>query len=366
MISRIRAYLTEIPLREPFRIALGTSTVSRNVVIEVETRDGITGMGEASPSKRVLGEDIESVVSTLNMIYHKISGWESLSLEKAYSLLHGTSGSPSAKAALDMALLDIVGKDLGVPVFRLLGGFRDSIETDITIGIMDPEEQARRAVMHVESGFRILKVKLGEDPETDIRRVRAVRDAVGEGIKIRVDANQGWSVEEAIRVIDRISGYDVELVEQPVRWDDLSGLAEVRKNSPVPVAADESVKTPEDAIRAIEMDAVDIINIKLMKSEGICGAVRIAHISEAAGVKNMVGCMGESGVGITAAVHVAQALRNIEYCDLDSDLLHAEDIVEEGRASISNGTRRVSEKPGLGLKELRRGMLKPIMSLPRQ
>lgn len=356
---RLEAWLLEVPLREPFRIALGTSTASRNVVIRLTSEDGLAGWGEASPSKRVLNETVEDVVNTLKRVSGRLDV-DYTGFEKIYEFLGSFEGAPSAKAALDMALLDLYAKSLGRPLWRLIGGYRESIETDITIGIMEPEEQAKRALKYVEQGFRALKLKLGLEPEKDVERVRAVRDAVGEGVKIRVDANQGWSVDEAKWVIDRITSYDVELVEQPVRWDDLRGMREVRRESPVPIAADESVKTPRDALRVAEMEAADIINIKLMKSRGILGALRIAAISEASGIKNMIGCMGESRLGITAGVHAAQAVRNIVIYDLDADLLQAENVFSGG-ASIEKGVREAEEAPGLGSFEVNDKYMKKII-----
>jgi len=348
---KAQVYLFNASYREPFIISLGTSTVTTNVIIRIEKND-IEGWGEASPSPRILGDDIDYIIKTLENIYPKIQKLDELTPEKIYEVIHSSSGSLSAKAGLEIALLDIWSKEIGKPLYKLLGGYRDFIETDITIGIMEPEEQAKRALRYVEEGFRIIKLKLGLDPDKDVKRVRTVRDVVGEGIKIRVDANQGWSVKEAIKVIDKISDYDVELVEQPVKYDDIEGLVRVKKESSIPIAADESVKTPEDAIRVIKKEAVDIINIKLMKSEGILGAIKIASISEAAGIKNMIGCMGESRLGITAAVHTALAIRNIQYYDLDSDLLLTDDPVISGGALRDNSKRFIKYGKGLCIENI--------------
>ena len=238
---------------------------------------------------------------------------------------------------------------MGVSVAKLLGGpYRPYVETDVTIGIMEPEEQAKRAVMYVEKGFRILKIKLGEDPDMDLERVRAVRDAVGEGVRIRVDANQGWSVEDAIRVINRIAVFDVELVEQPIRWSDLEGLSRVRRNTPLPIAVDESVKKATDVFKVAKLEAADIVNIKVMKSGGLLGALRVAHASEAVGLVIMIGCMGEGRLGITGAVCLAASSMNIKYYDLDSDVLLAEDYAKGG-SSVENGRRFLPEEKGLGV-----------------
>ncbi len=342
---KLEAWVVELPLLEPLRISTGVSEKSRTVVVRLTTPEGLEGWGEACPSRSVLGETIEMVEEAVKKLGRIDVDYTSI--EAIHEYTWSLRAPSSLAAALDMALLDLYGKALGRPVWRLLGGYRDSIETDITIGIMEPEEQAKRAVRYVEEGFKILKLKLGLEPEKDVERVRRVRDAVGEGVRIRVDANQGWSVEEAIRVIDRIASYDVELVEQPTRWDDWEGLRKIKRESPLPIALDESVKTPADALKAIQLEAADIINIKLMKTRGLTGAVRVAHVSEAAGLKNMIGCYGETRLGMTAHVHVAQALRNIAYYDTDCDLLTMGQAFTGG-AGIEKGIRRAGEEPGLG------------------
>ena len=364
-IKRVDVYRVELKYVEPFRIALGTSVVSHNVVVRVTSVDGAEGWGEGSPSRRILGDTIDMAVRDAGRLASKILELGDVELEHLHEIAGREEYSLSAVAALDMALCDLKGKLAGTPIYRLFGGYRESLETDITIGIMEPEEMVKRAVKYVDMGFKALKLKLGEDPDTDIERVRAVRDAVGEGITIRVDANQGWTVEQAIRVIDRISGYDVELVEQPVRYDDVEGLAKVRKESPVPIAADESAKKPSDVVRLARAEAVDIVNIKLMKAGGIWGALKVAAVSEACGIKNMVGCMGESRLGITAGVHFALATRNVVYYDLDSDLLLAEDIVLSGGASIEKGVRKVADKPGLGITSIDQAKLRKVASYER-
>ena len=356
---KVEAYIHRAPLQEALRIATGTSTESRTLLVRIVDGD-LEGWGEACPSRTVLGETLEESLESLRRVAGRVAECDYTSLERISEFLAGIEATSSVKAALDMALLDLYSKALGRPLWRVLGGYRDSVETDITIGIMEPREMAERAVRYVERGFRILKLKLGEEPEKDVERVRAVRDAVGEGVRIRVDANQGWSVEEALQVIDRIASYDVELVEQPTRWDDLPGLAEIRAESPLPIALDESVKTPEDALAVARLEAADIINIKLMKSQGLLGALRIVHICEAAGIENMVGCFGESRVGMTAAVHFSQAMRNVRYYDLDCDILLAEQLVSGG-ASIDKGLRRAPDEPGLGRFEPKWGRLARVL-----
>jgi len=360
MIKSMSIYLLEIPMKEPFTISLGTLTMTRNIVVELETKEGCIGLGEASPSKRILGETIEDVIETLKILYKQAKEIPPDNIERLYEIISKVDGAPSAKAAFEMAYLDILGKEWGKPLCKIIGGYREVVNTDITIGIMEPEEQAKRAKYYVDHGFSKLKLKLGLDPEKDAERVKTVREAIGDNIVIRVDANQGWTLEQALWVINKISEYNVELVEQPVKWDDIASMKKLTKEGIIPIAADETVKTPKDALLVAEKEAADIINIKITKSRGIWGAIKIAAISEAAGIKNMIGCMGESRIGITAKTHLALGMKNIVYYDLDSDLLPVKDVVEQGGATIHKGDRRVPDMPGLGIIKIKKDIMKLI------
>lgn len=347
-LEEVEIFCVELPYREVFTIATGSTARSWNIAVRVKLEDNTTGWGEGSPSYTVLGETRGLVVSCARQLAEELLAERDLSFERLYELC-ANCPSPSAAAAIEEAVLDAWARGAEVSLAKLLGGpYRDSIETDITIGIMEPIEQASRAVKFVEEGFRILKLKLGLEPEKDVKRVRVVRDAVGEGVRIRVDANQGWTVEQAINVINRIAGYDVEYVEQPVKWDDISGLARVRKESPLPIAVDESVKRAADVIKIAKLEAADIVNIKVMKSAGLLGALRVAHVSEAAGLANMIGCMGEGRLGITGAACFAASARNVVYFDLDSDLLLASDYARGGSIP-EKGKRSLPTSPGLGV-----------------
>ena len=220
---------------------------------------------------------------------------------------------------------------------------------------------AKDAVKAVKRGFKALKVKVGVNPSEDVERIKRIREAVGSEIQIRIDANQGWKPKEAIDVLKKIEKYNVQFVEQPVKAEDIKGLATVRKNSSIPVMADETVHSPEDALKVIKAEAVDLINIKLMKSGGIWKAMKIAAIAEAAKIPCMVGCMGESNLGITAAVHFAAATKNVQYADLDSDLLLKDKLVKRGGAKLKDSKRTLPKKNGLGILSFNMKLLgKPV------
>jgi len=361
-IQQIETYAVKLRYHEPFRIAPATSFESNNIIVKITTDSGIIGVGESSPSERVTHETPQTVIGTLDKIAPHLIGMNPLRIEQIVEEMDQTvAENPSAKAAIDMALHDTMGKTAETPLFKLLGGFREAVVTDLTLSIKKPEEMAKDAARAVSRGFEALKVKVGVDPEEDLERVRRIREAVGPDIAIRIDANQGWTVCQAIEVLKRLERFDIELAEQPVTADDIKGLAKIRKNSSIPVMADESVHSPEDASSLIRQDAVDLINIKLMKSGGILKARKIAAVAEAARVPCMIGCMGESAVGITAGVHLAAAIKNIQYADLDSDILIRDKLVLEGGARLEASRRIPPEKPGLGVTKLDGKLLgKPV------
>jgi L-alanine-DL-glutamate epimerase-like enolase superfamily enzyme len=357
-IERVEVYQVTLRFFEPFRIAPGVSEKSSNIIVRIVTDYGVEGWGESSPSLRVTGETVETVFEALSRIAPRLIGMCQLRIEQDVEMMDRViKGNPAAKAAIDIALHDILGKTVGKQLFMLLGGYRTEFPTDITLGIKPPGEMAYDAVRALERGFRALKVKVGVNPSEDVERIRMVREAVGEDVEIRIDANEGWSPDQAIETLNKVEKFKISFVEQPVPAKDVKGLARVRKNSPIPVMADESVHSPSDALRLIQEEAVDLINIKLMKSGGILKARRISDVAEAAGVPCMIGCMSESEIGIAAGAHFAAGLRNVMYADLDCDLLHADKLVKKGGTRVVNSTRLFPRGNGLGIEELDMEML---------
>ena len=256
----------------------------------------------------------------------------------------------SAKAAVDMALWDLYGQLYRIPVYKLLGGSRKQLVTDITISVNSPEEMARDAISAVGRGYDTLKIKVGANPALDVARLTAVRGAIGDGTRIRIDANQGWEPKQAVRLLNQMQerGLDIEFVEQPVKARDFQGLKYVTERSYVPVLADESVFSPEDAVTIMQMRAADLVNIKLMKCGGLYNALKIVSAAEVYGVECMIGCMLEAKISVNAAVHLACARKIITKIDLDGPVLCSEDpilggaVFEEQRITVSDG-------PGLGI-----------------
>jgi L-alanine-DL-glutamate epimerase-like enolase superfamily enzyme len=361
-IQQIEVYSVSLSYKEPFRIAPGATTESNNVVVKITTDYDIVGWGESSPSQRVTGETPETVIKTLDKIAPKLIGLCPLRIEHDVEVMDSiVDGNPAAKAAVDIALHDILGKTGRKPLFMLMGGYRTEVLTDVTLSIKSPKEMAEDAVKAVKKGFKALKVKVGINPAGDVERIKLIREAVGNDVQIRIDANQGWTRQQAIGVLNKITNFNIQFVEQPVPAEDLKGLISVRKNSSIPVMADESVHSPEDAARLIQAGAIDLINIKLMKSGGLLKARRIAAVAETSGIPCMIGCMGESEVGIAAGTHLAAAVKNIQYADLDSDILLKDKLVRKGGTKVKNSMRTFSKLHGLGVKEMNEGLLgKPL------
>ena len=250
-----------------------------------------------------------------------------------------------------MALWDLYGQLYNIPVYKLLGGSKDKIVTDITISVNSPEEMARDAITAINRGYDTLKVKVGVNPKLDVERLSAIRNAIGSRAKLRIDANQAWKPQEAVRILNQMQeqGLDIELVEQPVIAHDIEGLKYVTERSYVPVLADESVFSPLDAMKIIQSGAADLINIKLMKCGGITPALKIADAASIMGVECMLGCMLEAKVSVNAAVHVACARSIITKIDLDGPVLCSEDPIIGG-SIFDEKDITVSKAPGLGIK----------------
>jgi o-succinylbenzoate synthase len=352
IISEFEIYPVQIPLKTPFVISAGAQDDYEGVLLKITADDGTVGWGEASPSERVTGETVDSVVNVLETkIKSKLIGEDGLDLNRNLKLIESTiQDNSSARTAVDIALHDLFTRSTHVPLKDFIGGFRDKIETCFTVVIGSIEQSVKDAIRLVEEeNFQILKVKIGVDPEEDIARVRAIREAVGEEPRIRLDANEGYEVETAINTLNDLQQYDIEFVEQPVASDDIEGMAGVRNNVEIPIMADESVREPEDVAQIIEHQAADMINIKLMKAGGIHNGVKIASMAAEAGMVCQIGCFIETSIGIAAATHVALAVENIKYADLDGHLFLTQDVVEDFKLT-NEGINRVSSKPGLGFK----------------
>lgn len=360
-ITDIKLGHISVPLKTPFKTALRTVNSIEDIIVKIITDTGEIGYGEAAPTAVITGDTMESIVGAVenhikkNLIGMNMENFEDIMLRLENSLVKNYS----AKAAVDIALYDLYGQLYKAPVYKLLGGYRKEIVTDITISVNEPEQMAKDALEAVNLGYKTLKIKVGKDSSIDMERIKAIRKAVGYDIKLRIDANQGWKAKEAVYALRRMeeADLDIELVEQPVIAQDINGLKFVTDNVSIPVLADESVFSPMDAMKIMEMRAADLINIKLMKTGGIHNALKICAAAESYGVECMMGCMLESKISVTAAAHLAGAKSIITKIDLDGPLLCREDPFKGG-ALFDNHKISLSEEEGFGFSRVQSSKIK--------
>lgn len=350
-IKSVSTYPLDLNLKEPFAIANETMYVGENVFLKIETDEDIVGWGCATPDT-VTSETKDSVINCFNSILKDILiGEDPTRINFLNDIIEEKiKGNPSLRAGINMGLYDIIGKKANMPLYKLLGGYRDKIETSVTIGLNPIDVMIEKAKEFVNQGFTCLKIKCGMDPDQDIEVVLAIRDIVGSKIKIRLDANEGYSLEKALRVIETLEklGADIEILEQPTPAKYLYALKEVTAQCTVPIMADETALTLRDSLKAVKMEIADMINVKLMKIGGITNAIKANTFAEIAEIPVMIGCMNESMAAMAAGVHFACAFKNVQYADLDSALDFEEDIVKGG-ATYKDGFVIPSNKPGLGI-----------------
>ncbi len=327
----------DLKLTTPFRISRGVQHTAANVLVEIPYQNHI-GYGEAAPN-HYYGETRDIVLAALSAFEDHLGDDPFLIDEITRRLDQRVRLNPAAKAAVDMALYDLVGKLLGVPVYKLLGlSPTQAAQTSYTIGIDTPENMARKAQQARD--YPILKIKVGTPRDLD--NLKAIRD-VSSAI-IRVDANTAWTPKEAIKMIQAIEPYHIEFVEQPTTPRDLDGLRLIRENAPIPIIADESCVAVEDIPRLA--GCVDGVNFKLMKSGGITNVLKMIHVARAHHLRVMIGCMIESSLAITAAAHLTPL---VDYADLDGHLLIDNDPF--AGVTVEQGKLILPDAPGLGVRK---------------
>lgn len=348
-ITRIETWREEIPLTRPYEIAFRRSESAENCFVRVVPDQGAPGLGCAAPEHHVTGETMDECEAALqpdglDFLTGRDPRERALLAREIDGHLPDT---PAARAALDMALYDLLARRLEVPLVRLLGQAHKALPTSITIGIMGVTDTLEEAEEYLGKGFRVLKVKTGRDLEEDIERVRKLRERFGRDITVRVDANQGYDADMLTRFVQATQDQGLEFVEQPLpAGEDMRALPEATRAL---IAADESLLSPADALAlAAPPRACGIFNIKLMKCGGPTAGLRIADIADLAGIHLMWGCMDESRISISAALHTALACPATRYLDLDGHLDLARDPAAGG-FHIKDGVMHPSDDPGLGV-----------------
>lgn len=356
-ITHIETFPVQVPINpaRAIRGGRGYHTVSPFLMLKVHTDEDITGVGEVSCTPGWSGEDNRTAAHFIQSVFAPVLvGEDPTQIERLTRLMNRVlANNQFTKAGIEIALWDILGKVAGLPVYRLLGGaVRDFVTTKFSVSGLEPAKAAAVAAWAVDQGFRTMKVKVGIDPEQDVARVRAVREAVGPDVRLGVDANGGWSPRVAIQTIRRLYDYNIYFAEQPVADLDIAWLADVRSQVAVPVMADESVYSLQDAMSIVRAGAADILSVYVGKGGGIGAARKITAVAEAAGLTCTVGSNLELGVASAAMIHLAMATPAIgaeEFpCDILTPFFYEADLLVES-LPITAGSARPLERPGLGV-----------------
>jgi len=318
----------------PFVIATGTMHKAQNMLVVLHTNEGIQGLGECSAFPMIVGETQDTCLHMGQLFANAWLGKNALQLTARIQDLHTVAAyNYTAKSAFDMALYDVLAQYKGMPLYAYLNpnASPKTMVTDLTIGIDTPDAMAAKAIDFVTKGVTIIKVKLGKNASTDVARIAAIRAAIGYNTTIRIDANQGWTFNEAASALKALAPYQIEFCEQPMHRRDDYRLTELQQQVSIPIMADESVFTSDELRQFGTTDGFASVNIKLAKSGGIYDALTIVQLSETLGKPNMMGGMLESRVAFTAFAHLATACDNIRYYDMDTPMLgHLVDPVVGG------------------------------------
>ena len=350
IITQINLFPKTFQLKNPYTIAYDSIATAQNLIVRIETKSGLVGWGNAAPDPHVTGETMEMTSATLaRELIPDMIGRDARALAEIYEIgqqraLH----APAARAAIDMAVYDLFGKHVKVALHQLFGFARPQILTSITLGIAAMEESVRQAREFVQAGFCVLKIKTGLEWQEDVERVKAIRAAVGAAIALRVDANQGYEVQQTLDFARGVADCQIEFIEQPTPAKKLDDLKAVREASSIPIMADESAISSSDVLKLAANGMADMVNLKLMKTGGITSTMQAAAVAATGKLPVMLGCNDESRLSIAAAVHLACALTGVHYADLDGafDII---DDVASGGFELRDGYLIPSDKPGLGV-----------------
>ncbi|EOO05310.1 O-succinylbenzoate synthase [Bacillus cereus str. Schrouff] len=349
-ITAIHLYAIRLPLRSPFVISYGSYSDMPSIIVKMETDEGIIGYGEGVADDHVTGESWESTFHTLkHTLTPALIGKNPMNIEKIHDMMDNTIyGVPTAKAAIDIACFDIMGKKLNQPVYQLIGGrYHEEFPVTHVLSIADPEDMAEEAASMIQKGYQSFKMKVGTNVKEDVKRIEAVRERVGNDIAIRIDVNQGWkNSANTLTALRSLGHLNIDWIEQPVIADDIDAMAHIRSKTDLPLMIDEGLKSSREMRQIIKLEAADKVNIKLMKCGGIYPAVKLAHQAEMAGIECQVGSMVESSIASSAGFHVAFSKKIITSVELTGPLKFTKDI---GNLHYDVPFIRLNEKPGLGI-----------------
>jgi len=353
-IIKIQTQILQTPLKTPFKTALRTVTHLQDLIVTIQTQNGLIGYGEGAPTPVITGETLQSIQGAIQtmeklLLHHSLDEFNHL-----LQLIHQSMvDNSTAKAMLEMALYDLRAQSFQRPLYQLLGGSKTHFTTDITISLNSIETMIADAQKAIDQGYTILKIKVGTTIQEDYDRIHAIATHFPT-IQLRIDANQAWSPKESVRLLQRLEQHDIipQLIEQPIKAHDFRGMKYIKERTLTPLLADESVFSPQQSIQLLELGACDLINIKLAKCGGITPALQIADIAQLYGVECMMGCMLEGPIAINAALHVVSARsETITLLDLDAVALLQYNPLQGG-ATFKESHIQLNNTRGLGVEKI--------------
>ncbi len=351
-ITKVEVIPYGIPIKK-FADAYTGFTVSNAVLVKIFAEDGSVGFGEACAwEPEFYGETLESISSTIEKyIAPKIIGESALNIAKIMSIVDAhIARITCVKEGIDLALHDLAGKILNTPVYNLLGGkFRDMIPVASEIGIDTPEEMAVNAHRVLGLGINVLKIKGSNDMKLDIARIKAVREAVGPDVPLRLDPNAAWTTVGTIKIMKAVEDCELQLLEQPIPSWDLNGMAHIRNNIGIPLMADESIWTPQDVVRIAEYGAADYVNVKIAKTCGLSLAKKVEAVAESTGILCIAGTEIEPGFSKVAKLHLVASMKVHPIASEFTELSLIEDNIFKEDLEIIDGCIKVPDGPGFGV-----------------
>ncbi len=368
-ITKIEVIPFGIPIKD-FADAYAGFASSNAVLVKIHTDEGTVGIGEACAwEPEFYGETLESVTSSIQKyLAPRIIGQDPLNINRIlFTVDEILAKSTCAKEGVDLALFDLVGRILKTPVHTLLNGcFRDKIPIACEIGMASPDVMAQNALELLKMGVDTIKIKGSQDIDEDVKRIKAVREAVGDKAILRLDPNSHWDTIGSIKAMKEVEDCDLQLLEQPVPAWDLKGMAKIRKSIGIPLMADESVWTPQDVIKIAESEAADIINIKISKTGGLLQAKKLEAVAESVGLPCIVGTEIEAGFSIAAKLHLAASMKVLPLACEFTELSLLREIFLKPRIEIENGYVKVPQGIGLGFELDEQIFSKYIIDLHQQ
>jgi o-succinylbenzoate synthase len=348
-ITDVEAILVDVPFKRPFVVWRGEIPSKQHVLVRIATDEGHTGWGEAAPFLFYASETASDVLRLVtDVLTPELIGKDPRNIRATMAEFAAMDGHEFAKGAVETALWDILGQHAGLPIFRLLGGPRHAnVPITTVLRSAEPAEMADEARALVAEGFHSLKIKLGFGADQDEAAVAAVREGVGRGPRIRVDAEEHYTVKEALRVVRSIERFDLELVSQPIHRNDWDGMNLLREQLPMPVLADEGIHSAADVMRCVQHRSADMVNIKVLKCGGLIEALKMAAICEANHLPIVVGSMVETGIGSLLGAHFALVTGGAFSTELCGPLLYRETLLQNP-VEIRDGALWPSDAPGLG------------------